>query len=721
MTWLTPGIGLLAAAIAVPTLLILYFLKLRRKDVEVSTTLLWRKAIQDLQANAPFQRLRRNLLLFLQLLVLAAALVAVAQPQSVTQRFETQRHIILIDRSASMGTLDVPNGRGGFLTRLEQARRAARAMVDELREGGVFSRDQADEAMVIAFDAGPQIVQQFTGDKARLRQAIDSVAASQTPTSIEATIAAAIAHLPKRLVEGQAIEGLTAGQPVTMHIFSDGRIPDATRAKPGPENPVEYHMIGAGTSGNVGITSLRAERSFDNPAQLTVYAGIENNEGADRRVDAEIMVNGRVAGIKNVTVPGAKDDRTSTPGVRAGAPDGAATAPGPGSEVPAAAEVWSRPGVAGVAFAMEEAGSVQIRVRLLSPGSGSALEMDTLAIDNEGFLAVPAAKRLAVAVVSSSANAFLDAALSGLPLSRLTQFTPTLWEETLRRGKAGEFDVVVLDGWVPEADVAGNPLSPGRYLVLGELPRGASGIVRKGDGGVGVIIDWARDHPAMKNLMLDDVQAGSMPVLEVSRDMGATVLAKGDRGPAIVEMQTPSVRAVVVGFDVMKSTWPLRVSYVVFLAQAVQYLGDEGSMQETGRQSQPGREVRDRLPAGAGDVEVRKLPDGERQSLTAAADGSIIFGPLGTTGLYEVSWKGAAGPTDQVEAGRAKRMYAVNLNDSAESDVRAATRLPLASKLALSSTQTRTEGVRRLWPWLLLGALLVLMVEWWVYNRKVYV
>ena len=54
MTWLTPGLAAIAAMFAVPTLLILYFLKLRRRDMEVSTTLLWRKAIQDLQANAPF-------------------------------------------------------------------------------------------------------------------------------------------------------------------------------------------------------------------------------------------------------------------------------------------------------------------------------------------------------------------------------------------------------------------------------------------------------------------------------------------------------------------------------------------------------------------------------------------------------------------------------------------------------------------------------------------
>jgi len=89
-----------AAGIVIPVLLLLYILKLRRHEVPISSTLLWRRAVQDLQVNAPFQRLRRNLLLLLQLLILAALLLALARPIVNYTPGAGPRTIILIDRSA---------------------------------------------------------------------------------------------------------------------------------------------------------------------------------------------------------------------------------------------------------------------------------------------------------------------------------------------------------------------------------------------------------------------------------------------------------------------------------------------------------------------------------------------------------------------------------------------------------------------------------------------
>src|SRR6478752_1265675 len=125
MTWLpsflNPFTAALAAAVAIPILLILYFLKLRRREMPVASTLLWRKAIQDLQVNSPFQRLRRNLLLLLQLLILLALLLAFSRPVTSYRPPPGARSVILIDRSASMSAKDM-DGR----PRLEEAKRRAK-------------------------------------------------------------------------------------------------------------------------------------------------------------------------------------------------------------------------------------------------------------------------------------------------------------------------------------------------------------------------------------------------------------------------------------------------------------------------------------------------------------------------------------------------------------------------------------------------------------------
>ena len=53
----------------VPLVLAFWMLKLRRTERTVSSTLLWQRFGEDLQANAPWQRLRRSFLLLLQLLL----------------------------------------------------------------------------------------------------------------------------------------------------------------------------------------------------------------------------------------------------------------------------------------------------------------------------------------------------------------------------------------------------------------------------------------------------------------------------------------------------------------------------------------------------------------------------------------------------------------------------------------------------------------------------
>src|SRR5215207_11040696 len=78
MNFLAPAAFAFAAA--VPIVIVFYLLKRKRVVHLVSSTLLWQKFLAETQASSPFQRLRHNWLLILQILVLLLAIFALMRP-----------------------------------------------------------------------------------------------------------------------------------------------------------------------------------------------------------------------------------------------------------------------------------------------------------------------------------------------------------------------------------------------------------------------------------------------------------------------------------------------------------------------------------------------------------------------------------------------------------------------------------------------------------------
>ena len=94
----------------IPAVLAMYLLKLRRDETVVPSTLLWSHLLADVEANAPWQRLRRSLLLLLQLLLVAILAMLAARPFLERPAGLARDIVIVIDTSASMAATDVaPN------------------------------------------------------------------------------------------------------------------------------------------------------------------------------------------------------------------------------------------------------------------------------------------------------------------------------------------------------------------------------------------------------------------------------------------------------------------------------------------------------------------------------------------------------------------------------------------------------------------------------------
>ncbi len=739
MTFLTPLFAVLAAAVAVPTLVILYFLKLRRQTVEVSTTLLWKKAIEDLQANAPFQKLRRNLLLFLQLLALLAALFALAQPQLSAAGLGGVRHVILIDRSASMQATDgdEKNPTKGEKTRLERAKEEARRVVDSMREASFLSAaagGAGDEAMVIAFDATAEVRQNFTPSKAALRAAIDAIEAGDDSSSLKEAIKLAKAYSPRAAIEDKGL--VASGPPARIHIISDGRLPDAGNSTDDPnkaaleltpEDEVLFHSIGSKESSNVGIVGLRAERSFDKPGTMSVFVGVQSTARVARTVDVEISVEGQVAGIRSLTLPpattrGAADRRPApgrdergmplTPELSRPETDAPLPPEAPAISPPAEAAGDAAalvPATGGVVFSLDRADGAVIVARL------RAGEPDPLPVDDLGYLVVPPAKRLSVALITPG-NLFVREALEGMNLAKLEVFAPADAQALLDNAKKkAEFDVFVLDRWLPRAVSGKSPLPAGRFMVLGAVPQPPLGLVDRGLGEGTVIVDWKRDHPVLRGINLDALIINPGRLTEKKDGTPVSVIAQAQGGPAIIEAGDDQTRLLAVSFDITASSWPFDPGFVLFMAGGLSYLASDGASTTEGLR--PGATLAEGLPAGAQNATVA-LPDNTRAEVLPTSDGRVVYGPLRKVGIYTLSWTGSAGSRDALVDGRARRALAVNLLDPRESDIAAAEKISLPSRVVQAQAGA-AASTRRLWPFLILFALGVMLVEWYIYNRKV--
>ena len=231
MNFLSP-FALLLGTLAVP-LLLLYFLKVRRRQVPVSSLLLWQAALRDREASTFFQRLQRDPLLILQILALLALTVALARPAVTVMGQGAKRVAIVMDTSASMKATDVSP------SRFVQAQRAALGLLGRLGEGA--------EVMVIEAGVQPKVLVPFTREHDRVASALRSMEGHD---------------LPNRLAEGlRTARALVGPDPrAEIHVFTDGAHPEAAQAQ-GDDVRVRWTGVGR-RSHNVGITSLAVRRNY---------------------------------------------------------------------------------------------------------------------------------------------------------------------------------------------------------------------------------------------------------------------------------------------------------------------------------------------------------------------------------------------------------------------------------------------------------------------------
>jgi len=260
--------ALALAALSIPIIL-LYLLRLRRREVLISSTFLWQQLMRDRRANTPWQRLRRNLLLLLQLLILALLVLTLSRPFLRVPSVVSGNVVVLLDSSASMQATDVAP------SRFEAARRLVLGLVDGLGPGEVGT--------IIAVGPQPEVLGGGPGEPAGLRRVLETADPSNGSADWEAAFALASA--------------LAAGMPETQFVIvSDGAVTGRLPALPGP-----VRFVGVGEhADNLAIVALAVREGRGGPQALVRVAN-SGQRSAD--VAVELRADGALFDVRQLSVP----------------------------------------------------------------------------------------------------------------------------------------------------------------------------------------------------------------------------------------------------------------------------------------------------------------------------------------------------------------------------------------------------------------------------------
>lgn len=199
----------LLGLLTIPAVVLLHFIRLRKKRQDVSAMFLWKQALEITDTR---RRFSPTWLLLLQLLFVTLASLALSQPSFSFQG--PPDRIFIIDASASMTAKDSDG------IRLEKA----------IKEAISLAR-QSGRVAIIRAGLDATVVQGLTGNTADITAALSSIKAADRETDMDRAISLALSIAPE----------------ADIHIFTDSEAPSG--------NQISLHPV-TGDALNLGINTF---------------------------------------------------------------------------------------------------------------------------------------------------------------------------------------------------------------------------------------------------------------------------------------------------------------------------------------------------------------------------------------------------------------------------------------------------------------------------------
>jgi hypothetical protein len=265
MNFLFPAAFFLSALALI--IVALYLQRPRRRLLEVSTLLFWRRVLEREPHRRFLGRLRNPLSLLLQLLILVLLLLALARPQEASPRGR-QSTVIVLDARARMQAPGV----------FRDAVLAAQDIVSRLAPN--------HEVAILALEGPPKIVSSFSNDGKELRRKLALLVPSDAGGNMEETLL-----LARRLLDAKPGDK-------RLVIISDRKTPAAGDA--------EQIAVGMGRE-NTGILAFAQRALPISPQSAEIFVKLGNFSSSARNAEIEFSLDGKPFDLQRLQIgPGDK-------------------------------------------------------------------------------------------------------------------------------------------------------------------------------------------------------------------------------------------------------------------------------------------------------------------------------------------------------------------------------------------------------------------------------
>lgn len=336
----------------------------------------------------------------------------------------------------------------------------------------------------------------------------------------------------------------------------------------------------------------------------------------------------------------------------------------------------------------------------ISANAASSLEAvlkpkasDSLPSDNRAFLKIPQARSLLV---------FIDPDLSSYRYALTDNKELQLYPEAGDAVAPPEYDLVIS---ASEKNLEKQALVK---LGVGFVPEDLKKYIKL-ETKLTDVVDWNRSSSLLRHVELNDVQITEQPVwaekasVENLEELGYEVLVHGRLGPLVLQKRDSGNLEYFFLFNTDRSTMPYRVGFPIMVSNLIQLTLQEAGIAEVQAAATPVLPAVEYLPEKKYEI---KTPNGKTLNTESNKKGLVSGVAALHVGKYVISGEGAN--SDEIS---------VSLLNPLETSLVSIEEIQF-SEVPVTASQAQIDSDKPLWSEFALIAFVLLLVEWWYFQRR---